>query len=39
MVTEYSYIRAPTFFLNRGPAWSNPGPAADSAEANITIFG
>jgi len=26
-VTGYSYIRGPTFFLNRGPALSKSGPA------------
>ena len=26
-VMGYSYIRGPTFFLNRGPAWSKSGPA------------
>ena len=30
-VTGYSYIRGPTFFLNRGPAWSKSGPDPGTA--------
>ena len=34
---RYSYIRGPTFFLNRGPAKSKSGPvSANNARASAT---
>jgi len=37
-VTGYSHIRAPTFFLNRGPVWSKSGPNVD-VHAPLQVVG
>ena len=38
-VTWYLYIRGPTFFLIRGPAWSKSGPMCRSMYGNSGYMG